>query len=614
MIKKLPLLLLILGFSRLYAETIKTDVLVIGGSASGVSAAVQSARSKVKTMLIEPGPWLGGSMTAGGMCILDADRNLPSGIWGEYRRKVRDFYKRTPGYDTTVNAVLKFEPFTGAAILKKLTDTVKNLTIKLNTPWSLVKKDGTGWEITVTIAGKPVTIKAKVLVDATEMGDVAEKAGATFVTGFESRAESGEEIAPVKPSPLIEDVTWVAILKDYGRAADHTMPRPENYNPALYACLKGKDIKKMLDGGKLPNDKYMIKWGECANTYGATVADLSPEHREAYYKDLRLRTLGLVYYLQTELGFKNLAIDPQEFSTPDHLPYMPYVREYRRVKGQIKMMLDDVYKPYERQSKLYRTSIAVGDATPGQHYSDEHAPKTDYPPFPAYTIPLGSVIVRDFDNLLVTGTAISVTHLVNASSFYPSVQMVLGQGVGTVAAYCAFYHTTTKNLGTDLKAVRSIQTELLDFKAWLMPFADIPQSDKYFRAIQQVGASGLIRGIQKTTGKTAEIFFMPDSAVNTSEIKPLLTEIYTRAFLWFNKNKPGEKFTVGNLLSFIGENNLSEPETLRLNMQKNWKTVYKFKTDFNVNRPVTRYEFAVLANAFFNPFARHVDLTGRLIN
>src|SRR5712664_1046739 len=101
MLKKFLIPLLLLAFSATDAETIRTDVLVIGGGAGGVAAAIQSARSKVKTLLIEPGPWLGGSMTMGGMCILDANRNLPSGIWGEFRRKVTDYYRPRLGYDTT---------------------------------------------------------------------------------------------------------------------------------------------------------------------------------------------------------------------------------------------------------------------------------------------------------------------------------------------------------------------------------------------------------------------------------------------------------------------------------------------------------------------------------
>ncbi|MDB5136179.1 MAG: FAD-dependent oxidoreductase [Mucilaginibacter sp.] len=501
--------MLLFAFCYANAETIKTDVLVIGGGASGVSAAVQCARSKVKTLLVEQGPWLGGSMTMGGMCILDANRNLPSGIWGEFRRKITDYYRPRLGYDTSHNSILRFEPYTGAEILKKWTDTVKNLTVKLKTPWTSIKKDGTGWDVTITVNGETVTVVAKVVIDATETGDVAAKAGAKFISGFDSKGDTGESQAPEKVSSEIEDITWVAILKDFGRKADKTIAKPEGYDPALYACLKGKDLKKMLKDGNIPNDKYMIKWAECGNQYRATPEQLSTEHRTEFYKKARLHTLGMVYYLQTELGYKNLGLDDQ-FGTPDNLPYIPYIREDGRAKGVVQMVLDNIYAPYDHESKLYRTSIAIGDATPGQHYSDPNAPKVTYLPFPAYSIPMGAVVLRDLDNLLVTEKAISVSHLVNASTMYPSVQMTLGQGVGTIAAYCAFFKSTTKHLN-----VRVIQGELLDYKGYLLPFTDIPQKDPHWRAIQQVSATGLLKGIQKPNSNSIEIRFEPNDDVNT---------------------------------------------------------------------------------------------------
>src|SRR6202012_2727447 len=147
MIRRLLIPLLLFTFSFTHAETIKTDVLVIGGGSAGFSAAIQAARSKVKTLLVEPGPWLGGSMTMGGMCILDANRDLPSGVWGEFKHKVTEYYHSRLGYDTSRNSVLRFEPSVGAEILKKMTDTVKNLTVKLKTPWMNIRKDGTGWDV-----------------------------------------------------------------------------------------------------------------------------------------------------------------------------------------------------------------------------------------------------------------------------------------------------------------------------------------------------------------------------------------------------------------------------------------------------------------------------------
>lgn len=608
MIKKLLLITLCFGFTIAYAETIKTDVLVIGGGASGVSAAIQSARSRVKTLLVEQGPWLGGSMTAGGFSHLETNRNFPSGIYGEFRKRVVDVYKLRLGYDTTYNAPLAFEPAMGATILKKLTDTVKNLTVKLNTSFTDVKKDGTGWEVTIIENKEKVTIKAKALIDATELGDVVSKLNVLMTAGFDSKSDTKEALAPQNATNQIEDISYIATLRDFGRNTDHTIPKPEGYDASKYVCLKGVDIKKLLNAAKLPNDKYMINWDNCASQYSVTSEDLQPEHRAETFRKARLHTLGLIYYLQTELGFKNLGF-ADDFKTAEHLPYIPYIRENRRAAGMVRMVVDDIYTPYDRGSQLYRTTIAVSDAIPGQHYSEAGVPHINYPPFPAFTIPLGAVVVKDQENLFVTEKALSVTHLVNGAITDPAVQMSLGQGVGASAAFCAFFQTTTKNLQP-----RIIQGEILDFKGYLMPFIDIPQTDPAWRAIQQVGATGMLKGVQKVTSNKADVLFMPDSTVTTAEIHPFLDEIYSRSFIWFNQEKPGELFTVANMISFISNMNLRDPENLRDALQKSWKIYYRFPTEFKTDRPITRREFAVLANRFFNPFARKVDISGKVIN
>ena len=85
-------------------------------------------------------------------------------------------------------------------------------------------------------------------------------------------------------------------------------------------------------------------------------------------------------------------------------------------------------------------------------------------------------------------------------------------------------------------------------------------------------------------------------------------------FLWFNKEKPGEKFTVGNLLSLISDYTLTDPKALQLMLQKAWVAQFKLTGTFDLNRPVTRREFAVLINRYLNPFAKRVDLSGRVVN
>lgn len=436
MIKRLLLFALIIYSAAVDAQTIKTDVLVVGSSASGVAAAIQCARSKVKTILAGEGFKMSGVTAGEQMVSIEMNSDIRSGIWGEFRKRIREVYNKTPGYDTTEKAPLKFEPGMGTSILKKISDTVKNLTIDADCKFTGIKKDGDRWEVTLIQNSKKLTVKTRIVVDATEDGAVAMKAGGEF-----------------------------------------------------------QDI---FDSGKAPAD-----------------------------------------------------------------------------------------------SKLYRTSIAAWQAMPKSGDGS------------ASFLPLKAALVKNADNILVTEKALPGE---NDIKLLP-LQLQFGQGVGATAAFCAFFKTTTQHLHT-----RIIQGEILDFKGCLLPFTDIRQDNPAWRAIQQIGATGLLQGHWQVQGESANFRFNPDADVSTAEVAPVLKETYTRAFLWFNKEKPGEKFTVGNTLSFISEITLTEPAVLNKSMQRAWKNQYKFKSEFDVNRPITRLEFAVLANKFLNPFARIVNLDGRLVN
>ncbi|GLL54191.1 hypothetical protein KUBF_18530 [Bacteroides finegoldii] len=52
--------------------------------------------------------------------------------------------------------------------------------------------------------------------------------------GMESRHDTKEDIAPEEKNNIVQDITYVAILKDYGK--DVTIPCPEGYNKDEFAC------------------------------------------------------------------------------------------------------------------------------------------------------------------------------------------------------------------------------------------------------------------------------------------------------------------------------------------------------------------------------------------
>lgn len=56
------------------------DVLVIGGSVSGISSGIQAARMGVNTLVVEESEWLGGMLTAAGVSAVDGNYQLPAGI------------------------------------------------------------------------------------------------------------------------------------------------------------------------------------------------------------------------------------------------------------------------------------------------------------------------------------------------------------------------------------------------------------------------------------------------------------------------------------------------------------------------------------------------------
>ena len=70
----------------------KVDILIVGGGTGGIAAGIEAARSGVQVQIIEATTWLGGMLTSAGVSAIDGNHDLPSGIWGEFRQKLRNHY------------------------------------------------------------------------------------------------------------------------------------------------------------------------------------------------------------------------------------------------------------------------------------------------------------------------------------------------------------------------------------------------------------------------------------------------------------------------------------------------------------------------------------------
>lgn len=504
------------------------DVLVIGGGTGGTAAALQSARLGAKTVLVESGDILGGMLTAAGVSCTDGNEYLDGGIWNEFRQLLYKHYNNTRLNTGWVSNTC-FEPHVGDSIFKAMASREKNLRVYYG--YNLYTVTGKNQRLTGAVFidnlhYTKINIQAKIVIDATETGDVMAMAHVPYDLGMDDPAVSGETEAREKNN-IIQDLTWAAVLKEYDEKSDHTIPRPEGYNPSLYfcSCLNAPcdkvswdgDVTKMLRYGRLPLTpgqqfrKYMINWPAHGNDIYLNVVESDSADRNAAYKKAKLHTLGFIYFIQTALKMKNFGLAEDELN--NGLAWIPYNREGRRLRGAVRMNLDHIKDPY--RDDLYKTGISCGDYPVDHHHAQYpgKVPDIKFPPIPAYNIPMGVLIPEKMDGLLVCEKGISVTNLVNGTTRLQPVVLATGQATGALAALSVKYKKDPRNL-----PVRILQQSLLEAHCYLMPFTDVPILNPNWAAIQQAGLCGILKGTGKPMGWSNKMYFYPDSMVTGDDL------------------------------------------------------------------------------------------------
>ncbi len=597
-------------------QTFSTDVLIIGGGASGTTAGIQAARMGVNTLIIEETNWLGGMLTSAGVSAIDGNHRMPAGIWGEFRQLL---YKHYGGPDSVATGWVSntlFEPHVGNKLLQQIAAAEKKLQIWFAARWLTVKREQGQWIVTISQGKKELTVKAPLLIDATEQGDVMAAAGAGYAVGMDSRHDTGEEQAPEKANDIIQDLTYVAVLKDYGKGADKTIAKPEGYNATEFGCScdvsdpasfdsPQNNCYRMMQYGRLPGNKYMINWPKCGNDIYLNLVEKTPAQREALLKQAKLHTLRFVYYLQTSLGYKNLGLADDEFPTKDKLPMIPYHRESRRLKGLVTFTVNHIARPYESNEALYRTGIAVGDYTIDHHHlKNPAAPAIDFVKIkvPSYNVPMGSLIPRGVEGLIVAEKSISVTNMVNGATRLQPVVLQLGQAAGMMAALCIQQHKQPAQL-----SVRDVQVQLLKANGYIMPFIDVAPADPQFSVIQKIGATGILKGTGVPYLWANQTWFYPEQPISGYELVQGLRLYYPSLKTYWAAS--GDMLTVVELIKILKATGLEITE----------KQVIKDLSDAPLNlphdtgsHPLNRRTVAVLLDKYLHPFEKSITISGSL--
>ena len=400
------------------------DVVVAGGGMGGMGAAIQAARLGASVLVVEPTEYLGGQAIAAGVSTMDDMSRIRSGIYLEFIARIRRHYEavgKSMGTCYWDPRTIAFEPHVGGRMLRELADGARargknTLDILHGASVTEVRKDGPRVRgVTVTAAGGGKrNVSCRVLIDATEYGDVLPLAGAAY--------RAGNSVSPfVKSDSMVQDITWTAVIRRYsGGVPGHLRPwRPlpgyelakrnyESYvtrdganfrgvypvalpvNFATHNAYRGLPDSSSAWGYDASKENWPhisktgVNWG---NDYpgkyswegrrGLPAAYLEdPAARLQIEKDALIKTLHFIYYMQNELG-ENWSVADDEYRNttlpraaeglpPEwqelvrYMPAIPYVRESRRIIGEHTLT----------SSELLHNSLSYRDGQTSHEFPD----------------------------------------------------------------------------------------------------------------------------------------------------------------------------------------------------------------------------------------------------
>ena len=370
-VRKMVLLLFFLPAVLLYqpqagaseAGRLSCDVVVAGGGAGGISAAITAARLGAKVILLEETEWLGGQMTAAGVSTMDDLSGNRTGLYGEFHENVRfHYFMKGKSVSTCYwdGNTMAFEPSVGRDILVRMAKEASSggkkgkLDIFYRSRVTAVRREGPSVRgVTADLDGRKTAIDCSVLIDATEWGDVIPLAGALY--------RAGNSLSPmISPKSRIQDITWLAVIKKYpaGIPQELRMQTPppgyERFLPGFrkavakngnsfrsyplrmpvdfathngYRGLPDSSNPENYDASTPEGWSAITKTGiNWANDYpggekwegrgGLPAAYLEdPEFRRKADAAALLKTLSFLYYVQTELGEPWSVADDEYFSS-----------------------------------------------------------------------------------------------------------------------------------------------------------------------------------------------------------------------------------------------------------------------------------------------------------
>lgn len=210
------------------------DLVIYGGTAAAVTAAIQTARMGLHTALVSPDRHLGGMVSSGlgwvdskdGRAVGGLAREFHHRVWRHYRnpaawtRVSRDEYQARvhaqpgPTIDDKEEVMWTFEPHVAERLLDEWLAETKVQVFR--DEWLVreaggVQREGSRITGFRTLSGRVFT--AGMFIDASYEGDLMATAGVTYRVGRDSAAEFGESLNGIyfkKPGQMYADAAFKA--------------------------------------------------------------------------------------------------------------------------------------------------------------------------------------------------------------------------------------------------------------------------------------------------------------------------------------------------------------------------------------------------------------------
>lgn len=556
-------------------RTIECDVLIVGGGTSGVAAAVAAKKSKsLKICLTEVTDWLGGQLTAQGVPIPDEGKNFlveTSGAnrsYQQFRGAVRNYYKQNynlsraslnkkyfnPGNCWYWVSQLTFEPKVAVQIINELLNDPENDSVPQvflrNVPVKVVCENGEIERVlTVDLdTGVCTAFKARVYIDATELGDLLVLSGAHYNSGAESRANTQEPHAAEKPDPEhVQDYVFPFIV-EFVPGTDNTIRKPRLYDhfnkQGKFSLLSYKmfahGIKTNSDGvvvselmpfwtyrrildraafvdNRISYDASVINWYS-QDFRGHNIIDKPPHVISQYLSMAKALSLGFLYWLQTEAprdeggkGYPEIRLKTDALGSADGLSKHPYIRESRRGKAFTIIKEQDIVSddPSSARARLFDDSVGIG-YFPIDIHGKEVAPGT-LNPTKHFQVPLSAMLMKFPANVILSCKNIGTTHITNAAYRLHPIEWTIGEAAGALARFAIDQQMTLHGVLNNPKTLQLFQLDLIRSGVPLYWYDDVSTDHPYFESIQFLSVLDIMRG------DGHNLHFRPDLSLNNEE-------------------------------------------------------------------------------------------------